>query len=142
MGNQLDYRVAIEGHIAVLGVLFAQPGHGLGSLVQVAGEEFGAARYEDVPEGLPVFVVVVYDQGGLRVGEDVANAAQSGEFGGLGFLVEDYVDVDAVVNEAYGDCVGASVGVSGGETGDAGFGEEAGLGFGERRHGGLLDEMR
>ncbi len=83
------------------------------------------AAEEDVPELAPVFVVVVEEEGHLRVGKDVSDAAELHCSRSLGFLVDDGVDGVAVKGVADGHDVGSAVGIGGGETGDAGFGDEA-----------------
>ena len=84
---------------------------------------------------------MVEEEGYLRVGQDVSDAAELHCSRSLGLLVDDEVDGLAIQGEADGHDVGCAVGIGGGEAGDAGFSDEAAE-FGGEGQGDLVGASR
>jgi hypothetical protein len=83
----LDNRVRVDRHIPVLRVFLPQQLDGFYPLITL-NQHFGSAGEQNVPQALPVLFIVVYDQGYLWVGLDVADSSQSGKGRAFGLLVQ------------------------------------------------------
>ena len=126
--GQADYRVFIQIHSPVFGIFLPElgdgplPFRGVGGVV--GGQQFRRAGNQDVPELAPVGGIVMVDQqGGLRIFQNVADAAQAGQGGALGLCIQNGIDTAtlgigaAIQGKADRDDVGRGVAAGRGQAG-------------------------
>ena len=96
-GRDADHGIIGEGqvHGAILGIACAQPGQDAGVFGFIIHQR-GRAGYEDVGELGPIVVIVVNDDGRLRVFQHIADAFEGFAGLALGLVVHHKIDVLAI----------------------------------------------